>query len=61
MREIVKEIIEVRCNFCFNWINAPNLVKGDFNSCIGCLNQHLSIKTIIHTPDGDNYKLHISK
>ena len=61
MQPRIIDINEVKCNFCFNWINGPTLHKTGVNSCMTCLNKYLKSKCLVNTPDGDIYVLRFVK
>jgi hypothetical protein len=61
MHARVQETVEVRCNFCFNWISGKTLIKKNLNACEECLQKYIIPGFVVHTVTGEVYRLLTSK
>lgn len=55
MKGRVLDIMEVRCNFCFNWMTGNHLAKKGINSCMECIAKYLNTRVQVHTATGSGY------
>lgn len=55
------ESIEVRCNFCLNWISGQQLSKKNLHTCDSCLQKHILHGFEVYTATGDVHRLQIFK
>ena len=62
IRSIQRRNIQVKCNFCMEWMNVNTDVKFDINVCDACLDQGISLNNLFAiSSQGQIYQLYMVK
>jgi hypothetical protein len=62
IRSIQRRNVQVKCNFCMEWMNLNTDVKFKINVCDGCLNQGASYNSLLAvSSQGQIYQLYMIK
>lgn len=59
MNFLVANTVEVRCNFCLNWMSGQNVIKKNLHSCQECLQKYIMPGFEVFTINGESYRLNL--